>query len=124
MFPLDELERFDPDLARTAAEAAATLSHEGGEWMVADTLWASAMEPAFGRAVLQGYVNLAAHDAGCVARYHHLLLEIGPQGPAFGRLMAVHLVPVLIRYDRHLMRAFTDTVATMRQNHPALLNCP
>ncbi len=113
--PLDTLAAVDPEAARIVAEGAAGLPDEALARLVADALWASSLEPSFGRAVARGHLALArAGGSGETLEYRRLVREAGRSGPALGRLLAKHLPPVLGCGRRQLRAEFLEAVGVMR----------
>ena len=114
---LERLAEADPDLAN---EVGAILQQHGAipegrmALLVEDTLWGLSQEVAFGTALAKGYARLVG---GCpdekLLYYREKVRESGRRGPTVGRLMALHLVPVLVHGNEDLARTFSDVFDTM-----------
>lgn len=98
-----QLERFDPADSAVVAEL-----------LVEDTLWGLDREISFGEAIAAGYLRLMPRVAVAVLKdYHHRVRAAGGRGATIGRLLAIHLVPVLLDGDHVLLRLFSDAASIM-----------
>jgi nitric oxide reductase NorD protein len=127
--PFDTLRIFDPETAaavRTAiAERGLTVPFHQAAQLVELTIWGLAHEVSFGRAVAEGCLALSGpqNDAP-LERYVKRVRSAGRRGPTFGKLMAVHLVPVLACRDDALLKRFLETVRIMDAKGTYTLNRP
>jgi nitric oxide reductase NorD protein len=98
-----QLKRFDPEIS--AAVAAL---------LVDDIFWGLTREMSFGQAITAGYLQLMSRaEYGVLENYHRMVRAAGARGTTIGRLMAIHLTPVLIAGDRYLQRLFIEAVGVM-----------
>jgi hypothetical protein len=97
---LRNLDLFDPDtgkLVRSGLKANPTNpSPDALAVLVEETIWGLSLEVSFGQAVARGMLSLIRRAPGCLHRYRTGIRRAGEKGPTLGRLMAIHLVPVLI----------------------------
>ena len=88
------------------------------------TIWALSQEQTFGQSVAQGLLVLASTNTDSrVDTYCRLVHQAARTGVTLGRIMAVHLVPVLHRAPTLLDR-FMATVAVMQSKGTYTLNAP
>ncbi|UCD91306.1 MAG: hypothetical protein JSW04_07790, partial [Desulfobacterales bacterium] len=109
--PLKKLAVVDPDLAARVntglLEKGAPVAAGLTTLMVEETLWALSQEIAFGHSVAMGYVDLfKEEDPGKIKQYKELVREFGNQGPTLGKIMAIHLVPVIKFGSKKLVERF------------------
>ena len=110
----------DPDMA---AEFTSQLSEKAASALIpykdtciSDIIWGLSEEVTFGKAVADGYISLAKADrAGQMVVYHEWVLNFGKQGPALGKIMAEHLVPILKLDDPAIVERFQQVIAVMLQ---------
>lgn len=82
--------------------------------IVHETIWGLSREAAFGHAVATGLIALAGKTApDHVEHYCLKIREAGEKSAAIGRIMATHLVPVLLAGDKKLIEQFTETTQTL-----------
>ena len=83
-------------------------------WLFDDVVWALTQESAFGKAVADGYLRLLTALNGWVPpEYRRLIRKAGANGPTLGKLMAIHLVPVLTCSNTRMPELFLDTLEVM-----------
>lgn len=122
--PLKPLALVDPQLAATVADNLRHRPQPVGRLaaMVADILWALAIEESFGRAVAEGLSRLTAGEpAELVATYTQTIHQAAARGPTLGRFYAVYLVPVL---QAGLVAPFNAAVEVMLAKGPYTLEGP
>jgi nitric oxide reductase NorD protein len=115
---LSPLRAADPDLfstVKTSLESKAVADlEEDVAVLVEETIWALSLERSFGQAVARGYAHLIGEVASIqFYRYRELVRSFGKQGPTLGRMMAEHLVPVLIHGDGPFLKRFLQTLKIM-----------
>jgi nitric oxide reductase NorD protein len=104
LWPLNAL---DPAMARSLAAGACDLAEAPGQAMVDTILWALDKEIHFGQAVAAGFGRLLAGGGQpFLEAYRAAVRQAGTQGAGLGRLVAQHLVPVLLAGDPELTKAF------------------
>jgi nitric oxide reductase NorD protein len=112
------LEAADPQLAEDLAKHA---GKDPGEVFspllkdcLEDILWGLAQEISFGRAMALGYVALVDRcgDKEILA-YQSQIRRFGQIGPELGKLMAEHLVPVLMLRHVPLFNRFLEVMGIM-----------
>ncbi|MCX5883909.1 MAG: hypothetical protein NTU74_19560, partial [Deltaproteobacteria bacterium] len=82
--------------------------------IVEDTIWGLSQETAFGQAVATGLIELAGRAAPeHIELFHFMVREAGAKSAAIGRIVAIHLVPVLKTGDKRLIDRFNDTTHTL-----------
>ncbi len=104
---LQPLNALDPAMARCLAAGTAGLGEADGRAMVDTILWAVDKEIHFGQAAAAGFARLL--DGGgrpWLKEYRRAVRRSGRQGAGLGRLVAQHLVPVLLTGDPALTAAF------------------
>ena len=117
--PIGQLAALDPELfAAVTAELSRKsepVSPSDAAALVEDTLWSIAREVTFGQSVARGMARLTGSVSDRrMGTYRRLVREAGTEGPEIGRIMAVHLVPVLCCGDDTLLADFLETVSVMR----------
>lgn len=116
--PIESLHLLDPDLAATVQRQLErfdpVLSAAVATLLVDDIFWGLAREMSFGQAIAAGYLQLMTRaEFGVLDNYHRLVRAAGARGTTIGRLMAIHLVPVLVAGGRDLLQLFTAAVGVM-----------
>ena len=116
--PIESLHLLDPDLAaavqRQLERFDPVVSAAVAALLVDDIFWGLAREMSFGQAIAAGYLQLMTRvEYGVLENYHRLVRAAGARGTTIGRLMAIHLVPVLIVGGRDLLQLFTAAVGVM-----------
>ena len=116
--PIESLHLLDPDLAATVQRQLERFDPEVSAAVAAllvdDILWGLAREMVFGQAIAAGYLQLMTRvEHAVLENYHRLVRNAGARGTTIGRLMAIHLVPVLIVGGRDLLQLFTVAVGVM-----------
>jgi hypothetical protein len=126
--PLTRLAIADPDLAtevEAILDAAATSVHGNDlALLVDDTLWALSQEIAFGKAVGLGYARLLAGQNRDIKTFQAIVRKTGRNGPTIGKIMATHLVPVLLSGDEDLFDGFMTACHIMRRKGTYTLKGP
>jgi hypothetical protein len=127
--PLEPLWIADPPLARqvegclrakTAAAAAGVL-----ELLVAETLWALAVEIGFGQAVAMAYAEVAGALAPRrLARFSELIRAAGAAGPTRGRIMAECLPAIAAYATEEVLDGFKSLWGVMERKGSHLLRAP
>jgi hypothetical protein len=116
--PLESLHLLDPDLAATVNRQLErfdpAVSAAVAALLVDDIFWGLTREMSFGQAITTGYLQLMTQaEYGVLENYHRLVRAAGARGTTIGRLMAIHLAPVLIAGDRDLPQLFSEAVGVM-----------
>ena len=116
--PIEALHRLDPDLAATVHRQLKrfdpAICAAVAALLVDDIFWGLNREMSFGQAITTGYLQLMSRaEYGVLENYHRLVRAAGARGTTIGRLMAIHLTPVLFAGDRDLLQLFTETVGVM-----------
>ena len=116
--PIESLHLLDPDLAATVHRQLErfepVVSAAVAALLVDDIFWGLTREISFGQAIAAGYLQLMTRvEYGVLENYHRLVRAAGARGTTIGRLMAIHLAPVLIVGDRDLLQLFTEAVGVM-----------
>jgi hypothetical protein len=115
--PLRNLDIFDPDtgkLVRSGLKANPTnASPDGLAVLVEETIWGLSLEVSFGQAIAQGMLSLIRQAPGCLHLYRTGIHRAGEKGPTLGRLMATHLVPVLISGCPRIRHLFFEAFEIM-----------
>jgi hypothetical protein len=109
---LYDLHAADPEFARSVAEKIKSpLSKEQADILSGEAVWALSEDRAFGSALADGYVDLFGR-AGRekIEIYRKIVRKSGETGPTLGRIMAKHLVPVLLHGDELLLEIFLGAV--------------
>ena len=127
--PIESLHLLDPDLAATVKRQLERFDPEVSAAVAAllvdDILWGLAREMSFGQAIETGYLQLMTRvEYGVLENYHRLVRNAGARGTTIGRLMALHLVPVLIVGSRDLLQLFTKAVNVMESKGTYILMSP
>ena len=117
--PIESLHLLDPDLAATVHKQLErfepVVSAAVAALLVDDIFWGLTREISFGQAIAAGYLQLMTRvEYGVLENYHLLVRAAGARGTTIGRLMAIHLAPVLIVGDRDLLQLFTEAVGVMK----------
>ncbi|MFZ1954402.1 MAG: hypothetical protein WAU34_02840 [Desulfobacterales bacterium] len=116
--PIESLHLLDPDLAATVQRQLErfdpVVSAAVAALLVDDIFWGLAREMSFGQAIAAGYLQLMTRvEYGTLENYHRLVRTAGARGTTIGRLMAIHLVPVLVAGGLDLLQLFTAAVSVM-----------
>ena len=126
--PLTCLAIADPDLAtevETILDTAVTpVRRNELALLVKETLWAISQEIAFGRTVGRGYAQLLAGRSQGIKTFRSIVRKAGGNGPTVGKLMAAHLVPVILCDDQDLLDGFITTCRVMRRKGTYTLKGP
>jgi nitric oxide reductase NorD protein len=128
MEPLEQLRIADPDTYVWVKGRVALMSPSPAnawlERLVDETIWALSQEPGLGRTVADGLLRLMTFaDGARMPAYIHMVRQAARTGPTLARLLAVHLVPVLMT-DESLLEHFTAAVAVMRSKGTYTLSEP
>jgi nitric oxide reductase NorD protein len=84
------------------------------ELIVEETIWGLSQETAFGHALAAGLIELAGRvSPDHLEMFRFKVREAGAKSAAIGRIMAIHLVPVLNTGDNRLIERFIDTTRTL-----------
>ena len=115
---LSPLQEIDPDLfsaVKTSLKSKDIAGLEGDvAILVEETIWALSLEKSFGQTVARGYSNLIGEVCSIhFHRYRDLVRSFGKQGPTLGRMVAEHLVPVLMHGDGPFLKLFLQTLKIM-----------
>jgi nitric oxide reductase NorD protein len=126
--PLEQLRIADPDTYVWVKGRVILISPPPSEaWLerlVDETVWALSQEQGLGRAVADGLLRLMIFaDVDRSPAYIRMVRQAAQTGPTLARLLAVHLVPVLMA-DASLLEHFTATVAVMRSKGTYTLSEP
>jgi nitric oxide reductase NorD protein len=79
-----------------------------------ETIWALSIEPGLGKAVARGILRLGPRaDRKKLSIYIHAVRQAAMTGPTLARILATHLVAVLMA-DAGLLERFEDVVRVMR----------
>ena len=82
--------------------------------IVEETIWGLSRETAFAHAVATGLIELAGRTApDHIEMFRFKIREAGAKSAAIGRIMAIHMVPVLMTGDKKLIERFNDTTHTL-----------
>jgi hypothetical protein len=116
--PIESLHLLDPDLAATVQRQLErfdpVVSAAVAALLVDDIFWGLAREMSFGQAIAAGYLQLMTRaEYGVLENYHRLVRAAGARGTTIGRLMAIHLAPVLVAGGRDLLQLFTAAVGVL-----------
>ena len=115
--PLRELTLFDPDTAEMVrGELSAdqtTASAELLSLLSDETIWALSREISFGRTVARGICELIRCAPERLSTYRNRVRDAGTNGPTLGRLMARHLVAVLIFGQPVIRKLYLEAFAIM-----------
>lgn len=127
--PIESLHLLDPDLAarvqRQLERLDPAVSTAVAALLVDDIIWGLAREMSFGQAVAAGYLQLMTRvEYGVLESYHRQVRTAGARGTTVGRLMAIHLVPVLIVGGRDLLQLFNKAVDVMESKGTYILMSP
>lgn len=126
--PLAPLAVADPDFAteiESILDTAPTPVHRKDlVLLVKDTLWAFSQEIAFGRAVGIGSAQLLAVRNRGIKAYQSIVRKTGMSGPTVGKILATHLVPVLMSNDEELFDGFMTACRIMRRKGTYTLKGP
>lgn len=126
---LPKLEIFDPQRAselRTALESNAGVRLDvSADRIAADILWAFAQELNFGGAFADGIVQiLNTGRAEALQRYLELVRSKGAANATIGRLLAMHLPPVLLCSDPRMLDRFLNAAAVLEDKGTYTLQRP
>jgi nitric oxide reductase NorD protein len=119
----------DPELAASVTAGLEPKgipdSHPELPRMSADIIWALSLERSFGEAFAKGYVCLIGEvTSAVITRYRTEVCQAGKRGPAFGRIMAMHLPLVLKSTDQSLPNRFFQAVEILSEKGMHLLHEP
>jgi len=119
----------DPDLADMVStglkKKKRTFSSKNIKLLVDETLWAMSSEISFGNAIAESYINLIGNiNQDGLFQYRDLTRKAGKIGPTFGRVMAIHLVPVLKHGDGRILKMFLGAVDIMMRKGAYTLKDP
>jgi hypothetical protein len=115
---LSPLFSLDPDLAeeiqRVLTGEGTSPTAEAAELLVAETLWAVELEISFGQTLARGFAALAA-NAGRrqLLTYRRLIRLAAQEGPTLARILAEHLVPVILCGDDELLEELQGVLSIM-----------
>jgi nitric oxide reductase NorD protein len=114
---LNRLAAADPDLAREVGaivKAHGPVSADRMTLLVEETLWGLSQEKAFGAALAKGYARLVGGFSDSkIEFFRQRVRAYGRQGATVGRVMAQHLLPVLVHGSHDLAPTFCDVFDTM-----------
>jgi len=114
---LERLAAADPELAKTVGEIIGRqrpVDTDRVSLLVDDAIWGLSQEISFGRALAKGLARLIGESPQeTILYYRQKVRQRGKQGPTIGRMMALHLVPVLVHGNSGLARKFDDVFDTM-----------
>lgn len=114
---LERLAEVDPTLAKEVGDIVKKHGPVSGERMallVEETLWGLSQEVSFGTALAKGYARLIGEcPEKKILYYRQKVRQGGQQGPTIGRMMAQHLVHVLVHGNRDLAQTFSNVFDTM-----------
>jgi len=114
---LHRLATVDPDLAGEVGailQAHGPVSADRMTLLVEETLWGLSQEKAFGAALAKGYARLVSGPSDSkIEFFRQKVRACGRQGPTVGRVMAQHLLPVLVNGSHDLAPMFCDVFDTM-----------
>ena len=118
--PVKKLSFADPSIAKAIRESLEkrniTLTGDLARILADEVTWALSEEYAFGSALAEGYIGLfGSANPDKVQIYKELVRKAGETGPTLGRIMAEHLVPVLLYGDETLLESFLDAVSSMQK---------
>ncbi len=127
--PFETLLRVNPGVAEFVAARLAEKPAAFGpamiEQLATETLWALAIETAFGRCVAAGYADLIGEVAPeKVEVYRQLVREAGQAGATQGGLMAECLPPVLVYGDADLLHRFRRAWGALASKGSYALKAP
>ena len=84
------------------------------ELIVRETIWGLSQETAFGHAFATGLIELAGRTPpDHLEMFRFKVRDAGAKSAAIGRIMAIHLVPVLMTGDKRLIDRFNDTTCSL-----------
>ncbi|MCP4748296.1 MAG: hypothetical protein GY874_19485 [Desulfobacteraceae bacterium] len=126
--PMEKLRLADPDIYLWIKSRMVHLSGPPSafwlETMVEETILGLSQETGFGRAIAEGFLFLAQNKSrDHVEKYAGLVRQAGRVGASYGRILAVHLPPVLSAGEP-LLNRFLKTLAIMREKGTYTLNAP
>jgi len=87
--------------------------------IVEETIWGLSQETAFGHAIATGLIELAGRTAPDLMEiadtraFRFKVRDAGAKNAAIGRIMAIHIVPVLKTGNKRLIEQFNDTTCSM-----------
>lgn len=125
--PLIRLAVADPSIAADVEQVLTDcpVDEHALDILLYETLWALSHELTFGKAVALGHARLLA--MGCQAQipvYQSVVRKAGNIGPTYGKILAIHLVPVLICQDQQLLERFKTACQIMRSKGTYTLKKP
>jgi len=96
--------------------------HEYTSIIVEKTIWGLSVEVSFGKAIAKGWIDLAGvADSRKIQQYCKIVGDMGEKGPTIGKIMATHLVPVLIHGDNIFLEHFMEIVGVILQKGEYIL---
>ena len=118
--PLQKLSFADPSIAKAIRESLGKrnvrLTGDLARILADEVTWALSEEYSFGSALAEGYIGLfGSSNPDKIHIYKELVRKAGESGPTLARIMAEHLVPVLIYGDEALLESFLDAVSSMQK---------
>ncbi|MDQ1331182.1 MAG: nitric oxide reductase NorD protein [Thermodesulfobacteriota bacterium] len=117
--PLKNLYLADPETAKSVEEKIKNkiaLTKEQALIFTDEVIWALSEDRAFGSALVEGYISLFKNaNPDKIHTYKKLVRKAGETGPTLGRIMAEHLVSVLLHGDETLLGSFLGAVYSMRK---------
>ena len=115
--PLRKLDLFDPETAKMVRgdlqARRGTVSPEALSLLVEETIWGLSLEISFGQAVARGMLSLMRLAPDFLQQYRTAIRAAGSKGPTIGRLMALHLAPVMVAGQRRVRRLFIKAFGVM-----------
>lgn len=116
--PIKKLKAIDAQLFTTITaklkHRECPISEESKVLFVDDTLWGLRAETAFGYAVAGGYLDLLGRvEDHWLLEYHMRIHAAGENSPTVGKLIAQHLVAVLLLKDVTLIELFDAALRIM-----------
>jgi hypothetical protein len=123
LFSLDP--HLGEEIQRLLASGRAAPAAELVELLVAETLWAVELEISFGQALACGFATLVANTGRRqILIYRRLIRSAAREGPTLARILAQHLVPVLLHGDDELLEQLQAVLATMKARGTFTMRSP
>ncbi len=118
--PMSLLFTADPETAVIVQEElkhhAPPISEEELAVIVNDTIWGLSQETALGHAIAAGLIELSGLVAADLFEmYRACIREAGARSAFLGRIMAIHLLPVIRTEDRNLIGRFMNTAEALQK---------
>ncbi|MCG6911566.1 MAG: hypothetical protein LJE94_15785 [Deltaproteobacteria bacterium] len=114
---LERLAAADPEMAADVGDITGRhgpVTVERMALLLDETMWGLSLEVSFGRALAKGYARLIGPCSEKKIRfYRENVRKWGAHGPTVGKMMALHLVPVLAHGNWDLANRFSDVFDTM-----------